>query len=65
VALAAEARRTFPVKTKSICLDWSIPDPSQASGSPEEIKKAYEDAYQKLHPQIQDLIEGILGDKFD
>jgi len=65
VALAPEARRTFPVKTKSICLDWSIPDPSQASGSPEEIKKAYEDAYQKLHPQIQDLIEGILGDKFD
>ena len=65
VALAKEARRAFPVKTKSICLDWSIPDPSKASGSPVEVKKVYEEAYQNLHLQIQDLVEGILSDKID
>lgn len=65
VALAREAKRAFPVKTKSICLDWSIPDPSKATGSAEEIQKAYENAYQALCPQIEDLVEGILGDKID
>ena len=65
VALAPEARRAFPVKTKSICLDWSIPDPSKAQGTPEEIRKAYEETYQHLQNQIQDLVEGILADKID
>lgn len=65
VALAKEARRAFPVKSKSICLDWSIPDPANVQGAPEEVKRAYEEAYQQLHAQIQDLIEGILADKID
>ena len=65
VALAKEAKRAFPVKTKSICLDWSIPDPSKASGSPAELKKVYQETYQNLHLQIQDLAEGILADKID
>lgn len=65
VALAKEARRAFPVKTKSICLDWSIPDPAKISGTPEEVRKAYGEAYLNLHTQIQDLAEGILGDKID
>ena len=65
VALAKEAKRAFPVKTKSICLDWSIPDPTKTQGPPAEVRKAYEDAYRSLHVQIQDLVEGILGDKLD
>ena len=65
VALAKEAKRAFPVKTKSICLDWSIPDPALVNGSPAETEKAYEEAYRLLYGQIQDLVEGILGDKID
>ena len=65
VALAKEARRAFPVKTKSICLDWSIPDPSKTSGTAEERKKAYEETCRQLFEQIQDLVEGILSDKLD
>ena len=65
VALAPEARRAFPVKTKSICLDWSISDPSKATGTPDQIRKAYEETYQHMQNQIQDLVEGILADKID
>jgi protein-tyrosine-phosphatase len=65
VALAKEAKRVFPLKTKSICLDWSIPDPSRFGGNLAETRKAYEDAYQQLHAHIQDLVEGILSDKLD
>ena len=65
LALAKEAKGAFPVKTRAVCLDWSIPDPSKTQGSTEEIRKAYEDAYEHLHVQIQDLVEGILADKID
>ena len=65
VALAKAAKRAFPVKTKSICLDWSISDPSLATGSPAEAKKAFDEAYRLLYFQIQDLVEGILGDNID
>jgi arsenate reductase len=65
VALAKEAKRAFPVKTKSICLDWSIPDPSKASGTAADLSKVYQEAYQNLHLQIQDLAEGILADKIE
>jgi protein-tyrosine-phosphatase len=55
VALAKEARRAFPVKTKSICLDWSIPDPSRFAGNAAETKSVR--IRQQLHAQIQDLVE--------
>jgi phosphate transport system protein len=65
VALSREARRTFPAKTKSICLDWSILDPSRVTGTPAEIKKAYDETFQQLQVQIQDLVQGVLSDKID
>ncbi len=65
IALAPEAKRVFPARPRSVCLDWSIADPSRTQGSPEEVKKSYEEAYQQLHMQIQDLVEGILGDKIE
>lgn len=66
VALAPEAKKAFPKPpTKVVCLDWSVDDPSKATGSPTEIKAAYESTYQFLHAHIQDLVEAVLGDKID
>jgi phosphate transport system protein len=64
VALAKEAQKIFPPPpTKAVCLDWSLPDPSKASGSADEIRTAYEDTYKFLKAHIRDLVEAILGDQ--
>lgn len=64
VALADDARRVFPPPpTKAVCLDWSLKDPSKASGTADEVRSAYEESYQFLHAHIQDLVEAILGDE--
>lgn len=65
VALAPEAKRAFPKPTKAVCLDWSIPDPSLASGDTEAKRAAYDKTYQFLTQQISDLCEAVLGDKID
>jgi phosphate transport system protein len=64
VALAKEAQRVFPPPpTKTVCLDWSVRDPSTLTGDPAAVDAAYEETYQFLHAHIQDLVEAILGDK--
>jgi phosphate transport system protein len=63
VALAKEAERVFPPPpTKAVCLDWHIPDPSRVQGTPQEIRKAYEDTYRYLDAHVRDLVEAVLGD---
>ncbi len=63
VSLAKEAQRVFPAPpTKAVCLDWSIPDPSQVRGTPEEIQAAYEQTFEFLKAHVQDLVEAVLGD---
>ncbi len=63
VALAKAASKIFPpAPTKVVCLDWSVRDPSEATGAPADVKTAYEDTYQFLHAHIRDLVEAILGD---
>jgi hypothetical protein len=42
IALAPEAKGVS--RRRTVCLDWSIVEPSTSQGSPEEVKKAYEDA---------------------
>jgi arsenate reductase len=64
VALAEEAKTAFPKPpTKTICLDWSVPDPSMTKGSEAEVTKAYEQTFQFLQSQIQDLVKAVLGEK--
>ena len=64
VALADSARSVFPPPpTKTVCLDWSIRDPSSVTGSDEEVQAAYERAYEYLRSHITDLVEAILGDE--
>ena len=63
VALCREAEAAFPQKpTKSLALQWLVPDPSQAQGTPQELRLAYEQAFQALTTHIRDLVQAILGD---
>jgi phosphate transport system protein len=65
VALAKEAKRAFPTKSKPVCLDWRVPNPLRVQGTDAEVKRAFEETYQHLHAQINDLVAGILADKID
>jgi phosphate transport system protein len=63
VALSREAEAAFPEKpTKSLGLQWLVPDPSQAQGTPEELRVEYERAFQALATHTRDLVQAILGE---
>ncbi len=64
VSLAKEAQKAFPIKPrKAVFLDWSLDDPSIVGGNPDQVRAAYESAYQFLHEHINDLVEAVLGDE--
>jgi len=64
IALAQDAQKVFPRPPhKTVCLDWSVPDPSMVKGTAAEIRAAYERAYQEIRAHIHDLVEAIVGDK--
>jgi phosphate transport system protein len=66
VALAKEAEKVFPAPpTKTVTLEWTVQDPSKVTGSPEQVRAAYEATYQFICEHINDLSEAILGDKID
>ena len=66
IALAKEAEKVFPrPPTKTVCLDWSVADPSKVLGTPTEIRAAYETTYQFLRAHIKDLVEAVLGNNAD
>jgi phosphate transport system protein len=63
VALCREAEGAFPQKpSKSLGLQWLVPDPSQAQGTAGEPRAEYERAFQALTTHIRDLVQAILGD---
>jgi phosphate transport system protein len=63
IALCREAERVFPAKpSKTLGLQWLVPDPSQARGTPAEIQAEYQRAFQSLSNHIRDLVQAILGD---
>ena len=64
IALDPEARKIFPSPpTKTVTLDWTLNDPSQAKGTAEEVRAAYEEAFRFIHLNLQNLVEAILGGK--
>jgi phosphate transport system protein len=66
VALAKEAQKVFPTPpTKTVALEWAVQDPSKVTGSPEQVRAAYEAAYVYIREHINDLAQAILGDKID
>jgi len=64
VALSKEAHKIFPPHpTKTVGLEWNVKDPSIVQGSPEQIRAAYEEAFQYINTHIRDLVEAILGEQ--
>ena len=61
IALSAEAREALPVRVKkTICLTWSLPDPTQTAGPAEAVTAAFESAFQSLQSHIRELVGAIL-----
>jgi phosphate transport system protein len=60
VALAAEAQKAFPRRPrKTVYVDWFVADPSRVQGSAEEIRAAYETAYQFIESHVRDLVQAV------
>ena len=64
VALAPEVNRLFPqMPRKAVFLDWNIPNPSVAQGTPETIRATYEQTYHSIHEHVKELVDAIIGNK--
>ena len=64
IALRKAARRAFPAPpTRTIGVEWKVKDPSEFECSEEEIQEAYENTFNYLKKQIQDLAEAFLGEQ--
>jgi len=62
VALDPAATKALPPRpAKTVCLEWTGPDPSTLAGAPAEIHAAYEAAFQDIEAQMKDLAEAIVG----
>jgi phosphate transport system protein len=46
-------------RTPTVCIDWSVPDPSKVEGNPDEVHDAYERTFRFIHAQLQDLVDAI------
>lgn len=42
-------------------LNWELPNPSKATGSPAEIDGVYQAVYEELRAKIGELVEGLFG----
>lgn len=63
IALSKEAKRVFPpAPTKTVGLDWNVPDPSSQPGSLAEVRPAYEEAFQFLSMHVRELVQAFVGD---
>lgn len=62
VALCAAAEKAFPPPpTKTVSIRWDVQDISKLQGTDEELKAAYEKAYEYLSQNISNLIRAIQG----
>jgi phosphate transport system protein len=46
-------------RTPTVCIAWSVPDPSVVDGTPEEVRAAYEATFTFIRTHLEDLIEAI------
>jgi len=62
VALSEGACQIFPpAPSRLVCLEWILPEPSRATGTPEQIEGALERTYTFLRDHIRELVEALLG----
>jgi len=60
ILLAPEAKRAFPRRPrKAVLLQWPVEDPSLATGTEEEVRTAYENAYTFISNHIRELVSAI------
>jgi arsenate reductase len=61
-----DAEKIYPLlPPKTLKLEWFVPDPSKASGTPTEVMQAFEKTFDNLSHHIQDLAQAILEDDKD
>ncbi|MCU0609663.1 MAG: phosphate signaling complex protein PhoU [Chitinispirillaceae bacterium] len=66
VALSEGARTYFPKRLrKTIFLDWLVDDCSKKEGDPAQVTQAYENTFQYIQSQVNDLINAIIGAEKD
>ncbi len=64
ISLCREADEALPKKpTKTLGLRWSVPDPSQTEGTPDQLQAAYEKAFEALNTNIRELVQAIVGNQ--
>jgi phosphate transport system protein len=64
VALSKGARKAFADHPRKIVfLEWLLPDPSENDGSVEDVKKAYDEAFEYIQSHVKALVQAILGQK--
>jgi len=64
VTFAKDVVKAMPQHSaKMIILEWTIADPSQVKGTPEEVRAAYDTAFDFMHSQVRDLVDAVLGNK--
>jgi phosphate transport system protein len=64
VALSPAAVAAFPAgASKRICLDWPITDPASVQGSEDQVRAAYQAAFDFLQAQIRDLVRAARGEE--
>jgi phosphate transport system protein len=63
VSLCKAGQRVLPERPakKTVGLDWFVANPSEARGTPAEVRAAYESTYEALTHHVKDLVEAILG----
>jgi phosphate transport system protein len=62
IALSSKAKPLFPQEPrKTIYLDWQIDDPSTMDTDEEIVRAAYENVFNFLTKQINDLVNAITG----
>lgn len=63
IALSKDAKKIFPPPpTKTVGLDWTLPDPSSKPGSLSEVRAAYEEAFQFLSTHVRELVQAHVGE---
>ncbi len=61
IALSPEVKKRFPRRPrKGVYLDWSVENPAQSQGSPEEIRAVFENAFKNITENINQFVQAIL-----
>ena len=64
IAFSKTAKKVFPPPpTRTIGMRWKVKDPSEFNGSEAEKEEAYENTFNYLKEQVQDLVQAFLGEQ--